>query len=277
MPPRKKGKMPTRGQLRSIVREMDKPPFNARKRTRVSQKKLVARTLREKVPQSFGPVKSKIRPAVGRPGFVPVEQKISSFKETMKPTRKRQTTQSRLKPASRSTGFRGYDSGINIPRFVGIDITKLPGLVERGVISRQEANIIIGRATGNKVNATAIPSSRGKQDILARDMNLTPQARARLDAEEARLAREARLSANLQYEESKRNPRVQNPMKESQARRTAEAEAREGLRAIKKAEKEKERLKKKPLRPRTITPRGGMGIAPIMPGSGGGAGFIKLD
>jgi hypothetical protein len=123
-------------------------------------------------------------------------------------------------------------------------------------------------------------------------------ARARLDAEEARLAQEARLSAIKQEEESKRNPRVQNPRtgpKVIPGGRGAETtiidpevdkliktarENRKAKAAIQREindelVKEKTRRQKKPLRARTITPRGGMGIAPIMPGGGGLISRIK--
>lgn len=275
MPPRKRGKMPTRGQLRSIVREMGQPPFNARKKTRVSQKKLVARGTRDIAPRSD-------RPKVTRT-YIKKTVKTIAQERAQKADINRQRLQMRLKPPvkrrsakpqiSKPKPIRNYDPGVGIKRYIGIDIRELPNMVKREIITQSEANILIGKATGNRVTFTT-SGSRPKQDILGREMNLTPSARARLDAEEARLANEARYSANLQYKESQRNPRVQNPMKEPQARRRAEQEALEGLKAIRKAEKEKARLQKKPLRPKIITPRGG-GI-PILPGAGGSIPF-RMD
>jgi hypothetical protein len=280
MPPKKKNRPKvTPGQVRGIVREMGQPPFNARKRTRVSQKGLVARTRKQEAPKAFTPVQRKFVGAPGRPGYVSPEEKIQRLKETMGPRAKRAvtptakpkvqkplksrtvTTRAGAKPRLKATG------PALRKRIIGIDLRTLPDLVRRGVVSQSEANTIARGVERRAYNIPVQGSGRGPSDsILRREMNMTPMARARLDAEEARLAREAQLSANKQYEESRRNPRVQNPMREPSARRIVEQQVIQADKAIKKAEKEKARRQKKPLRP-----RGGMLLPPLMGGGGGGA------
>jgi len=303
MPPKKRNRPKvTPGQVRGIVREMNQPPHGARKRPRVSQPKLVARTKFQEAPKAFGKVQVKRNPrgGVGRKGFVPVETKINFFRERMspKPRKKvasiaRPPVQKPLRKANvvtRATGKPRLKANTSTRRRISsIDIRTLPDLIRRGVISRKEANDILA-GIERRTKRLPVETERVQRgsEILRRELNLTETARARLDAEEARLAEEARRTAIKQEEESKRNPRVQNPrtgprvipggrgrettiidpdvddvvkaiLKNKKARQAVTAEI------DKEEEAEKQRRPKKPLRP-----RGGVGIAPIMPGAGGG-------
>lgn len=270
MPPKKNKPKVTPGQLRGIVREMDKPPFNARKKTRVSQKGLVTRTKNQPASKS-GPVKKTQTGVKKTPSTIAAERAQRGQMRLKRMAERLQQPTKRLKsaPTQKITLPRG------IPTKEQVGGTGLRGVMYRGRLVYLSPGQITALTKSGKIDAPRAVTSEGKQ-ILRRELNLTPQARARLDAEEARLAREARLSANKQYEESKRNPRVQNPMREPQARRIAERQAAEGLKAIQKAEKEKARRQRKPLRPRTIVPRGGMGVPPIMLGGGGGIMSSKI-
>jgi hypothetical protein len=279
MPPKKKNRPKvTPGQVRGIVREMGQPPHNARKRTRVSQKGLVTRTKKQEAPRAFTPVQKKLVTALGRPGYVSPEEKIQRLREIMRPRAKRAVTptakpkvqkplKSRAVTTRAGTKPRLKATGPDVrKRIVGIDLRTLPDLVRRGVISQSEANTIASGVERRAYNIPTQSGSRGPSDtILRRELNLTPMARARLDAEEARLAREAQLSASKQFEESRRNPRVQNPMREPQARRIVEQQLIQAIKEIQEAEKKNTRRQRKPLRP-----RGGVGVTPIVPGAGGG-------
>lgn len=271
MPPKKNKPKVTPGQLRGIVREMDKPPFNARKRTRVSQKGLVTRTTKQEKSKS-GPVKRTQTGVKKTPSTIAAERaqrgqmRLKRMAERLQQPAKRATTA----PTQKITLPRG------IPTKEQVSGTGLRGVMYRGRLVYLTPGQITALTKSGKIDAPRAITTEGKQ-ILRRELNLTPQARARLDAEEARLAREARVSANKQYEESLRNRRVQNPMREPQARRIAEQQVAEGLKAIQKAEKEKARRQKKPLKPRTVIPRGGMRLPPIMPGGGGGLGLFRMD
>jgi hypothetical protein len=280
------------------------------------------RTSSQERPKEFGKLSVKKNPqgGVGRRGYVDPEFKAWLLKQRMSPKAKRAVTptakpkvqkplKSRAITTRAGTKPRLKATGPAVPRrIIGIDLRTLPDLVRRGVISQSEANTIasgverrayrlpVERSTGRGFSVFGLP--RGDGGILKRELNLTPMARARLDAEEARLAQEARLSAIKQEEESRRNPRVQNPRtgpKVIPGGRGAETtiidpevdklikaarENRKAKAAIQKEindelVKEKTRRQKKPLRARTITPRGGMGIAPIMPGGGGLISRIK--
>jgi hypothetical protein len=202
---------------------MGQPPHNARKRTRVSQKQLVARTKNQPAPRS-----GKVQRT--QTGVKKTPSTIAAERAQRAKVRLERLAERLQRPA------------------------KLPG-----VTPRKQVGGVIPR----------IYTPEGKQ-ILRRELNLTPSARARLDAEEARLAREAQLSANKQFEESRRNRRVQNPMREPQVRRIVEQQLIQAIKEIQEAEKKNTRRQRKPLRP-----RGGMGIAPIMPGGGGLISRIK--
>jgi hypothetical protein len=263
MPPKKNRPKVTPGQVRGIVKEMNQPPFGSRKRTRVSQKKLVARGSRDPIPKS-GKVQKTQTGIKKTPSTIAAER---AQRGQMRLKRLAERLQQPAKQAKAAPTQR-----INLPRGIPtreqVTGTGQRGVMYRGRLVYLTPGQITALQNSGKLETTR-PATPDTRQILKREMNLTPQARARLDAEEARLAREAQLSANKQYEESKRNRRIQNPMREPQARRIAEQQAAEGIKAIQKAEKEKARRQKKPLRPRTSTPRGGMGIAPIMPGGGG--------
>jgi hypothetical protein len=314
MPPKKKNRPKvTPGQVRGIVREMNQPPHNARKRSRALPPGMRTRTPSQERPKEFGKLSVKKNPqgGVGRRGYVDPEFKAWLLKQRMSPKAKRAVTptakpkvqkplKSRAVTTRAGTKPRLKATGPDVrKRIVGIDLRTLPDLVRRGVISQSEANTIASGVERRAYNIPTQSGSRGPSDtILRRELNLTPMARARLDAEEARLAQEARLSAIKQEEESKRNPRVQNPRtgpKVIPGGRGAETtiidpevdkliktarENRKAKAAIQREindelVKEKTRRQKKPLRARTITPRGGMGIAPIMPGGGGLISRIK--
>jgi hypothetical protein len=275
------------------------------------------RTPSQERPKEFGKLSVKKNPqgGVGRRGYVDPEFKAWLLKQRMSPKAKRAVTptakpkvqkplKSRAVTTRAGTKPRLKATGPAVPRrIIGIDLRTLPDLVRRGVISQSEANTIasgverrayrlpVERSTGRGFSVFGLP--RGDGGILKRELNLTPMARARLDAEEARLAEEARRTAIKQEEESKRNPRVQNPrtgprvipggrgrettiidpdvddvvkaiLKNKKARQAVTAEI------DKEEEAEKQRRPKKPLRP-----RGGVGIAPIMPGGGGLISRIK--
>jgi len=314
MPPKKKNRPKvTPGQVRGIVREMNQPPHNARKRSRALPPGMRTRTPSQERPKEFGKLSVKKNPqgGVGRRGYVDPEFKAWLLKQRMSPKAKRAVTptakpkvqkplKSRAVTTRAGTKPRLKATGPDVrKRIVGIDLRTLPDLVRRGVISQSEANTIASGVERRAYNIPTQSGSRGPSDtILRRELNLTPMARARLDAEEARLAQEARLSAIKQEEESRRNPRVQNPRtgpKVIPGGRGAETTiidpevdkliktARENRKANAAIQreindelvKEKTRRQKKPLRARTITPRGGMGIAPIMPGGGGLISRIK--
>lgn len=237
----------TAGQVRRIVKEMDQPPFGSRKRTRVSQKKLVARSTKDTPPKS-GPVKRTQTGVKKTQSTLTAEraQRAQMRLERMSQRLQRPTKVS--KPAS--------SKKILLPR--GIPLrdevtgTGLRGIMYRGRLVYLSPGQITALTKSGKLDMPKV-ATPDRQQILKRDFNLTPQARARFDAEEARLAREANLAASKQYKESKVNPRVQNPMREPSVRRIVEEQASEGIKAIKKAEKQKLVKNKKPLRPKTIT------------------------
>lgn len=292
MPPKKNKPKITPGQLRGIIREMNQPPFNARqrkvprnkptpkrasgpvKRTQTGIKKTPATIAQERYQAGqmrLQRMAQKLQQPAKRPvaGQVPVGLAKPKVQKPQKGG-----IRARARGGAGKGGKLFYTPGSVGKRLVGIDLRQLPRLVQQGIISQSEANTIRNAAEGRRMSySQSGVSVRDTSNILKRELNLTPGARARLDAEEARLAREEQLSRNKQYEESKRNRKVQNPLREPAARREAERRAIEGLRAIEKAEREKKKLQKKkpPARltpPRT--PRGGM-MLPLIPGGGGGA------
>jgi hypothetical protein len=268
MPPKKKPKL-SPGQLRGIVKTMDQPPFGSRKRTRVSQKKLVTRSTRDATPKS-GPVKKTETGVKKTPSTLAAEraQRARMRLERMSERLQRPSKSVKAAPTQKIMMPRG------IPLKEQVTGTGMRGVMYRGRLVYLSPGQITALTKAGKLDAPRAAAPDNKL-ILKRDFNLTPMARERFDAEQARLAREERLSANKQYEESKRNPRVQNPMREPQARRIADQQAIEGIKAIKKAEKEKARRQKKPLRPKTTTPVGRIPLPPIMGSGGTGMKLIK--
>lgn len=282
---KRKSKMPTKAELRSIVREMRNPPHNARRRPALPQTKLVTRKRGENPPRSGKVTVSRgltrTQRAVAsatreRPGQWTMPPKPRTQRPSATPTSKPKPQKPRVQPAIRTRarakgGRLFYTPTGPRKRIIGMDIRVLPELVNKGIITQSEANAIRNAAEGRRgVNYNLPVSARDTSNILKRDLNLTPSARARLDAEEARLAREAERSASLQLQESRRNRRVQNPLTESRARQEVERRVAEGLRAIEKAERKQKKLQRKqpsrPIAPRTST--GGM--IPMAPGAGGG-------
>ena len=244
----------TAGQVRRIVKEMDQPPFGSRKRTRVSQKRLVARSTKDTPPKS-GPVKrtqtgvKKTRSTIA----AEKEQRKDVRLEVMQERLKKPTKVSKPAPSKKILLPRG------IPLRDEVTGTGLRGVMYRGRLIYLSPGQITALTKAGKLDMPKV-ATPDRQQILKRDLNLTPQARARLDAEEARLAREANLSASKQYKESKVNPRVQNPMDEAKANLTIKKLADERMKAIIRYEKSKaaaekaaaqKTLKKKtPLRPK---------------------------
>lgn len=281
---KRKSKMPTKAELRSIVREMRNPPHNARRRPALPQTKLVTRKRGENPPRSGKVTVSrgltKRQRAVDsatpeRPGqwaMPPKPRTKRPAASTAKPKPQKPRVQPAIRTRARAKGGRLFYTPTGPrKRIIGMDIRVLPELVNKGIITQSEANAIRNAAEGRRgVNYNLPVSTRNTANILKRELNLTPSARARLDAEEARLAREADRSASLQLQESRRNKRVQNPLTETQADQEAKRRVEEGLRAIEKAERKKKRLQRKqpsrPIAPRTST--GGM--IPMAPGAGGG-------
>ena len=286
--------MPTKAELRSIVREMKNPPHNARRRPVPPQTKLVARKRGENPPRSSKVtvsrgltrtqriVDSATRERPGQWTMLPKPRVKRPATSTAKPKPVKPRVQPAIRTRARANGGRLFYTPTGPrKRIIGMDLRRLPELVSKGLISQSEANAIRNAAEGRKgIDYNLTSSVKDTANILKRELNLTPSARARLDAEEARLAREAERSASLQLQESRRNKRVQNPLTEGNilSRRpkkgttAAEVEKRviEGLRAIEQAERKKKRLQRKqpsrPIAPRTST--GGM--IPMAPGAGGG-------
>jgi hypothetical protein len=248
---------------------MDQPPFGSRKRTRVSQKKLVTRSTRDATPKS-GPVKKTETGVKKTPSTLAAEraERAQMRLERMSQRLQRPSKSVKAAPTQKIMMPRG------IPLKEQVTGTGLRGVMYRGRLVYLSPGQITALTKSGKLDIPKV-ATPDRQQILKRDFNLTPQARARLDAEEARLAREANLAASKQYKESKVNPRVQNPMREPQARRIAKQQAIEGIKAIKKAEKEKARRQKKPLRPKTTTPVGRIPLPPIMGSGGTGMKLIK--
>ena len=317
MPPKKNKPKITPGQLRGIIREMNQPPFNARQR-KVPRNKPTPK-------RASGPVKRTQTGIKKTPATIAQERYQAGQMRLQRMAQKLQQPAKRPVPGQVPTGLakpkvqkpqksgirtraRGgagkggrlfYTPGKTGRRLVGIDLRQLPRLVQQGIISQSEANTIRNAAEGRRMSySQAGVSVRDTSNILKRELNLTPGARARLDAEEARLAREEQLSRNKQYEEARRNPKIQDPMKEPAARRNAERIAIEFFREAAKSDKAQiarekakrrrqkilketsvaidKRNRRKAKEARTTPPRtpriyvGRGGIPPIMPGGGGG-------
>lgn len=276
MPPKKNKPKITPGQLRGIIREMNQPPFNAVRR-KVPRNKPTPKRASGKVKRTETGIK-KTPATIAQERYQAYQMRLQRMEQKL-----RRPTTRQVSPLTRPKVQKRQESGLRPggKRRVGIDLQQLPRLVKTGIISQQEADIIRNAAEGRRVNyRQAGVSVRDTSNILKRELNLTLSARERLDAEEARLAREEQLSRNKQWKESQRNPRIQNPLKEPITRRVVEEQVRTGLREIAKAEKEKKKRQRKPLRPKTIVPRGtgrgGMGGGIPLTGIGGG-GLMKLD
>lgn len=282
MPPKKNKPKITPGQLRGIIRDISQPPNNARQRKVPPQTKLVTRKRGENPPRS-GKVKrtqtgiKKTPATIATERYQATQVRLQRLAQRLQQPAKRAKSPSKPRPITVSR---------RIPMKADVEGTGKRAVKYRGKV----IYLTPGQIKGLVGKGDVVPDSpRNTVDILKRELNLTPGARARLDAEEARLAREEQLSRNKQYEESKRNRRVQNPLREPAARREAERRVIEGLRAIERAERAKERLtgRKKKQRllqetsdaidkrsrrkikearqTRPSAPRGG-----IVPGAGGG-------
>lgn len=275
----------TTGDVARALREMSQPPGNARQRPIWKQKKLVTRMRGENPPKG-----SRVK--VSR-GMTKLEKAMAQAtkerpnREKLKmspPAKKRAAKPSSIVISKRiPTKAEVRDIGLRAVQYRGRVIYLTPAQI-KAIESRTPKGTPQNIYNFPDSFKKYLPSYRITADILGRELNLTPTARARLDADEARraamLEEEARLDYKRQVQESKRNPRVQHPALEPITRRVVEEQVRTGLREIAKAEKEKKKRERKPLRPKTIVPkgtgRGGMGGGIPLTGIGGG-GLMKLD
>lgn len=242
MPPKKNKPKITPGQLRGILREINQPPHNARQRKvprnkptpkRASGPVKRTQTGVKKTPSTIREEKYQVRKA----RLARVLNKLQQPpKRSKSPSKPRPITVSRRIPIKADV----EGTGKRAVKYKGKVIYLTPGQI-KGIFGK-----------------SGLDSPKNTVDILKRELNLTPGARARLDAEAARLQdileREAQLDYRRQAKESARNPLKTTPpdpvwdaknkkwvFLEPLRQAEVDREQYEKVRKIKKEEREEER------------------------------------